>query len=435
MNRVAFGQRRLARIAVVTPVVISLLAGCASAPVVPQTRYQTELGRVAVVAGNHAPDISFKGFAHGKGEAALAGGGVTFLTCSAGLASGMGGCTGPFCGAVVILWLGVCGVAGTVGTVVSAVSAPKKKEVRSAETTMRSALDARTIQESLVHQVIAAAGEDDHVVSLAVEGEADGKWDYRPLADAGVQTVLEVTLVKVGTEGPGINTPVQLVMNAHARLVNTSDNRELFSADYDYGGKRLTISEWSANQGQALLLALQSGYADLGRHIYDNVFMLYPFPDRQAHMSGFLVATFGLEPRYPGIRGQLSGDRLLGAHFEWTVVDSIRPVISWEAFPRAGDRKVAPEDMARASNVRYDLIIARERNLAPDEVVYRREGLPEPRHQIETRLQPDARYFWTVRARFVLDGRERVTEWGATHFMARERMTAPSHWSYRFRTP
>ena len=435
MTRSVFGQGRVARAAVVAIVVCSLVAGCVSAPVVPQTRHQANLGRVAVVAGSRAPDISFKGFVHGKGEAALAGGGVTFLTCSAGLASGMGGCAGPFCGAVVILWLGVCGVAGTVGTVVGEVSAPKKKEVRAAETTMRSALDARVIQETLTHQVIAAAGDDSGLVALTMEREAEGVRDYRPLADAGIQTVLEVTLVKVGTEGGGINAPVQLVMRAHVRLVNTPDSREFFSADYDYGGKRLKITEWSADDGQPLLQALQSGYAELGRHIHDNVFMLYPFPDRQAHMSGFLVATFGLEPRYPGIRGQLSGDRLLGSHFEWIVVDSIRPVISWEAFPRTSDRKVAPADMARASHVRYDLIIARERNLAPDEVVYRREGLPEPRHQIETRLQPDARYFWTVRARFMLDGRERVTEWGATHFMARDRMTVPSAWSYRFRTP
>lgn len=435
MSRVAIGQRRWARTAVAVPVAISLLAGCASAPVVPQTRHQAEVGRVAVVAGSHAPDIRFKGFVHGKGEGALVGGGGTFITCAAGMAPGMGGCSGILCGAVVIVWLGVCGVAGTVGSVVGAVSAPRKKDVRAAETTMRTALDARAIQESLTHQVVAAAGNDGQLVAVTVEGEADGKRDYRPLADAGVQTVLEVTLRKVGTEGAGINAPVQLVMSARARLVHTSDNKEFFNAVYDYGGKRLKVSEWSADEGRPLLHALQAGYESLGRHIHDSVFMLYPFPDRQPHLAGFLVSAFGLAPRYPGIRGQLSGDRLLGPHFEWTVVDSIRPVISWESFPRTSDVKAAPEDMARVSHVRYDLIIAEEKNLAAHAVVYRRDGLPEPRHLIETRLQADTRYFWTVRARFKLDGRDRVTEWGATHFMAGDRMTVPSQWSYRFRTP
>jgi hypothetical protein len=92
-------------------------------------------------------------------------------------------------------------------------------------------------------------------------------------------------------------------------------------------------------------------------------------------------------------------------------------------------------DMGRVKNVRYDLIIVRERNLAPAEVVYRREGLPEAHHALETSLSSGTHYFWTVRARFELDSRERVTEWGSTHYMARERYSAPSHLSYRFKTP
>ena len=50
-------------------------------------------------------------------------------------------------------------------------------------------------------------------------------------------------------------------------------------------------------------------------------------------------------------------------------------------------------------------------------------------------LRPGTRYFWTMRARFTLDGVPRVTGWGATHYMARDGMTAPSRFSYRFRTP
>jgi hypothetical protein len=52
------------------------------------------------------------------------------------------------------------------------------------------------------------------------------------------------------------------------------------------------------------------------------------------------------------------------------------------------------------------------RKLAPAGIVYRRDGLASPTHTLETALSPGTRYFWTVRARFELDGRERVTEWG-----------------------
>jgi hypothetical protein len=91
--------------------------------------------------------------------------------------------------------------------------------------------------------------------------------------------------------------------------------------------------------------------------------------------------------------------------------------------------------MARVSNVRYDLIVAKEENMAPGELVYRKDGLASPNHTIAVALQSGKRYFWTVRARFDLDGRTRVTEWSSTHFIAREQVTAPSRYSFRFRTP
>jgi hypothetical protein len=91
--------------------------------------------------------------------------------------------------------------------------------------------------------------------------------------------------------------------------------------------------------------------------------------------------------------------------------------------------------MARVAKVSYDLVIAREQDLAPAEIVYRRAGLPVPEHRLESPLQPKTRYFWTVRARFELDGAPRVTGWGTTHYAARDTMTAPSRFSYRFRTP
>jgi hypothetical protein len=94
----------------------------------------------------------------------------------------------------------------------------------------------------------------------------------------------------------------------------------------------------------------------------------------------------------------------------------------------------APADMARVKDVRYELIIARERNLAPAEIVYRRPDLAAPAHTVEASLEPGTRYFWTVRASFQLDGRARVSRWGATGFNAAEEHTQPSQFSYRFRT-
>lgn len=126
---------------------------------------------------------------------------------------------------------------------------------------------------------------------------------------------------------------------------------------------------------------------------------------------------------------------MIGPKFEWFAVEELQPRFEWEAFPRAGDIAEAPDEMSKVADVTYDLIIASEENLAPAEVVYQRTGLILPEHTISISLQPEKRYFWTVRARFNLDGRSRTTEWSSTSYFAREKITVPSHFNFRFRTP
>jgi hypothetical protein len=60
----------------------------------------------------------------------------------------------------------------------------------------------------------------------------------------------------------------------------------------------------------------------------------------------------------------------------------------------------------QVQDLRYDF-----RMFGATGVVYERLGLAEPLHTLEERLPSCAEYRWTVRARFVLDGRQRATEW------------------------
>jgi hypothetical protein len=412
---------------------LALQPGCGTVPTVPNTQYQATVGRVAVITTPAEPAIDFSVLTRGKTEGAARGAGSALLSCVG--AFGPGGCSGEFCGPVIILWLGVCGVAGAAGGIAGAVAAPGTDTAKFSRHTLSTALNVSTIQASLrnLTEAAALAGGVSLVPLPAASTRIPG--DYRPLADAEVNTLLEVTLTGADMTGAGINEPTGLRMQAHVRVIRTRDNSVIFSTDYVYMGEKLKPSEWSANRAARLLAGLETGYKTLGTHIIENTFLLYPFPDRQPHASGFLSSAFGLAPVYPPTRGQLTGEPLIGNRFEWTSVDTLRPTLRWQGFPRSTDIEAAREEMGRITNVRYDLVIAREQNLAPAGIVYRREGLPATRHTIETSLSPATRYFWTVRARFELDGRERVTEWGSTHFMARERWTAPSHLSYRFKTP
>ncbi len=414
-----------------------VVSGCATMDqAAPDVAYQWNLGQVAVVATEQEPEFKFEGFVRGKGEGAAIGAGGTLAACLAGFSGGS--CTGWACGGAMIIVIGVCGIATLVGGVAGAVAAPSADQVTASEASFSRAVEIRTVQQSMRQAVEAAAqAAGVRLASLPEEvtRDAAAARDYRLLQPLGVDTVLETTLTKAGTSGAGINSPSLAYMEVHVRLVDTATNTEKHSADYRYLGRRLDLEGWSAQQAKPLIDELDKGYRSLGGHIYDYIFELYAYPDRDWHSAGGAMSvSFGLSPIYPPTRGALTGDRFIGAWFEWVAIDELRPRLRWEAFPRASDRAVAPDDMAHVENVRYELLIASEENMAPREIVYRREGLLQPEHQIEMSLRPDARYFWTVRARFDLDGRSRVTEWGATHFISRERLTAPSPFSYRFRT-
>jgi hypothetical protein len=329
-----------------------------------------------------------------------------------------GACTGPYCGALVVLWLGVCGVASVVGGAVGAGSAMDAKTAAAAEARMRAALDANAIQESLRLQIEAAARAQG--AQPAIRAEAD--------------TLIEATLLRAGTEGSGINAPVGVHMEARVRLLRAADGAELYGARVVHHGPRLKLEDWAGGKGDRLLRALDAGYEALGAHIADSVYLLYPFPSQEAGWSGILSAAFGLAPIDPPTRGTDTGSAI-AERIEWASAGSLQPLLRWQAFPREADLAAAPAEMRRVQNVTYDLVVARERNRAPAEIVYRRNGLPAPEHRLEVPLAQQARYYWTVRARFELDGRTRVTGWGSTHYQARDSVTAPSSLSYRFRTP
>ena len=97
-------------------------------------------------------------------------------------------------------------------------------------------------------------------------------------------------------------------------------------------------------------------------------------------------------------------------------LQSLQPALRWESFPRPTDLDADRGGwVSRVRHVTYDLRIWRARGSgdrqAPGVLVYARDALPASEHKVETSLDRKSWYFWTVRARFRLNGRTRVTEW------------------------
>jgi hypothetical protein len=74
----------------------------------------------------------------------------------------------------------------------------------------------------------------------------------------------------------------------------------------------------------------------------------------------------------------------------------------------------------RIENVRYHVRVFRPGPATPEAIAAGPEiahfsGLNAPSVRIEPPLEPCAYYFWTVRARFELEGRSRATEWSGAY--------------------
>lgn len=88
---------------------------------------------------------------------------------------------------------------------------------------------------------------------------------------------------------------------------------------------------------------------------------------------------------------------------EIPVVQSLQPTLEWDRFSGPGE------------DITYDLMVWRGkagwREVLAEALVYEREGLSVPSHQIEGSLELTTHYLWAVRARYRLNGEVQMTNW------------------------
>jgi hypothetical protein len=132
----------------------------------------------------------------------------------------------------------------------------------------------------------------------------------------------------------------------------------------------------------------------------------------------------GLRPEYPPVE-----KRTFALFADFVEVDSLQPTFRWEGFPRS-------EDFFAGSvrDITYELRIW---TMIPGEegkLRYARSGLKVPYHTLDEPLEPSSKYLWSIRARFTIDGSQRVTEWGLAGNVLRNE-AVPNKSCFRFVTP
>ena len=144
--------------------------------------------------------------------------------------------------------------------------------------------------------------------------------------------------------------------------------------------------------------------------------------------------VYGLRPAYPTASLATSLLDPNTRRVAFVEVDTLQPTLRWEPFPDADARKDDRDGrLNRIRDVSYDLRILGAEHDYPTEVLYARSELPEPSHKVETPLMPAAKYFWTIRARFTLDGVTRVTPWA--RILGSNDVVVPSRYYFGLKTP
>ena len=264
-----------------TLTVLLVQAGCATverpppSPLPPETR--AELGRVGVVPGRFVPAIDVRRPTLGKGSAAALGAvlGAGAAVFGGGRFAG-GACSGSGCGLVAVIVLGVLIGAATVGAVtgavVGAVTAESAWRVRDADAVLTHAFAELKIQETLGDRLVTVA-RDDAGLTLVPGGDVgptdpDVDVDYRPPATRGVDTILEVSVIRFGLIGDrSVNPLLALSMTSRIRLVRTGDGVELYRQELSHRSGSRTFVEWAANDAHAFRETMDRAYTDVAREI------------------------------------------------------------------------------------------------------------------------------------------------------------------------
>lgn len=397
------------------------LQGCAHTPQpspLPES-IQQQLGRIGVAARSTEEQKAFG--APGTGRLSNIGRG-------AGLGAAMGAGAGAQGGMFAIFAIPAGAALGLVGgAFYGAVASEPWQEPDATFRTVVAELDLnRVLPEHLAAFSRSHGYEITHMTAVSSEA-AQGQSRYAAARRDGIDTVLEIQDLTVNL------IPAEYIVNPHRVLMLSARVQLIRTADgtarddrvvIDELGPALELTAWTANHASRFRQEVQQASERLAEKVVAEYFMVYRFPEQIMRGDfGSNIHLKGLAPRQPAemartptiwskydkdiqekysYKGFLSPNpNYLPVPLEFLVMaqrsDSSRPMLSWEPFP--------------GTDVTYDIRIWEAGSLGPETVVYDRANIDQASHRVEVPLKPSTLYYWTVRAHFSLNGKDRVTEW------------------------
>ncbi len=406
---------------------LSAVTACAVLPKPPTETSRREWDSVVIAPARFTPATNFEAFAVGKtkgtakGAAVGAGLGVAGTAVFAVAGGPLAVFIAPYLAVTMVPAFATgWGVLGGAASVTA-------EEAKAVDALIQENLKALNIQTTLAELAAETVRNDTGQVPAIDEDVGpdtlDAKGDYGELARTGLGRVLEIATTKVGFQADGKKLNFFLVVRA--RMIRPGDGKQLYDREFVYEGDPYEGKRWAADNAALLEVELHRAYVSVAESIVEQIFLLtelpletnYRDPDQKTQnilsMGGDLACglAWRLPPReyYPTIFGDL--DRTNWNRFP--VIATRTPTLEWEPFPRTIDQhtRYAPL-LSTVSNIRYDLRIWKVVSDTPPQLVYERRALTVPTHTLDQPLESGTRYFWSIRARFDVNGKIRATRWG-----------------------
>jgi hypothetical protein len=393
--------------------------GCAHRAIAPSPLpepVQQQLGKIGVVVRSTEEQKTFGNPGTGR---------LSNIGRGAGLGAAMGANAGAHGREAAIFAIPVAAALGLLGgAIYGAVASESWQEEDTTFRTLVAELNLnRTLPEHLATYSRSHGYEIAHL-STGPPEELQEPSRYAAARRDGIATMLEIQDLTVNLVPAEymVNPHRALILSARAQLIRTADASVLDDRIVtDKLGPALLLNEWTADHAERFRQEVRQGSERLAEQIVTDYFMVYPFVERvtsgvflETHLKGLRPLYPSEEPGFPAGQGISEEDiraKYSRGEFRDSVsrpipnefrimaqrADTLQPTLSWEPF--------------YGPHVTYDLKIWRSGRLGPDALVYNRTNLKQATHKLATALEPSSLYYWSVRAHFVEQGKDRITDW------------------------
>lgn len=403
--------------------ILPVLVGCATSSQLAEQHLLDTRGTpraVAVIASPEAPKTRLQAFAVGESEGAKKG-------AAGGAAAGASLVLLLVNPLAIVYFPAIVGAAAAVGMAAGAAAgatagtelAVPAERAAAIEQLAADAIDQLRLPQRVAAAVASSATKFAEIEATAIDGtlQAEDGADRAPRA-LGFGVAIEFKLKEIGFEAIGADTIMSLFLTAEASLVDSTIGRPVARRGLVYVSPPHAQELWTRDGGALTKAETERACNTLAERMVEDLLLgVTAGPARPGTYT--LRDVCGLAPRSPaltwGSRGPAESE-----------VESVTPLLAWEEAPAAAwssdyhawnpnERPAdeTPWGRAKPSDITYDLRIWSVVDGAPDALVYERLKLPRPQHRVEVALEPGSTYFWSVRMRYVVDGRMHATRWSA----------------------